>query len=234
MALYQNGSSGATSTATASSLMSQPITILAQNDNGTIDHFSAMQIALGSIGGSMTSTQVSNIYSACTAICPPSARRVGADMAPATEMRSAGAANARAHGGSVTLISRRHRVVTQAMLSSHRRMRVILASPQSWFCGPKRFCTSALGASSSLSVCRVVRSRRRAARYWPAIPTRWTTHAADCVFTQLRASKPALNFWTSSIVPSGHSASTSQCSPSLEQRKISVCASARVQPCWTA
>jgi hypothetical protein len=145
MALYQNGSSGATSTATASSLMSQPITILAQNDNGTIDHFSAMQIALGSIGGSMTSTQVSNIYSACTAICPPSARRVGADMAPATEMRSAGAANTRAHGGSVTLISRRHRVVTQAMLSSHRRMRVILASRNPGSAAPSAFALPRLG-----------------------------------------------------------------------------------------
>jgi hypothetical protein len=232
MALYQNGSSGATSTATASSLMSQPITILAQNDNGTIDHFSAMQIALGSIGGSMTSTQVSNIYSACTAICPPSARRVGADMAPATEMRSAGAANTRARwlcNVNLTTSSCRH--ASHAFIPSQDEGD--LSQPQSWFCGPKRFCTSPLGASSSLSVCRVVRSRRRAARYWPAIPTRWATHAADCVFTQLRASKPALNFWTSSIVPSGHSASTSQCSPSF-RTKISVCASARVQPCWTA
>ena len=38
---------------------------------------------------------------------------------------------------------------------------------------------------------------------------------ADCVLTQLRASRPLLNLWTSSIVPSGHSASTCQYSPSF-------------------
>ena len=47
------------------------------------------------------------------------------------------------------------------------------------------------------------------------ITTRSATHAAACVFTQFRASRPALNLNTGSIVPSGHSASTSQCSPSL-------------------
>jgi hypothetical protein len=35
------------------------------------------------------------------------------------------------------------------------------------------------------------------------------------VFTHFRASKPALNFSTCSIVPSGYSASTCQCSPSF-------------------
>jgi hypothetical protein len=53
------------------------------------------------------------------------------------------------------------------------------------------------------------------AYYWLAIATRSATHAADCVFTQFSASRPALNLYTGSIVPSGHSASTSQCSPSL-------------------
>jgi hypothetical protein len=54
-------------------------------------------------------------------------------------------------------------------------------------------------------------------------PTRWASHAADCVFTQLRASKPAFNFSNGSIVPSGHSASTCQCSPSLRTtQKIGV------------
>jgi hypothetical protein len=57
--------------------------------------------------------------------------------------------------------------------------------------------------------------RRRAACYWLAIRTRSATHIADCVFTQSRASKPSLNSWTCSIVPSGHSASTCQCSPSF-------------------
>ena len=42
--------------------------------------------------------------------------------------------------------------------------------------------------------------------YWSAIPTRSATHAADCVFTQFRASRPALILYTGSIVPSGHSA----------------------------
>jgi hypothetical protein len=74
---------------------------------------------------------------------------------------------------------------------------------------------------------KIQRHRRRFAGYSLSIPARWTNHAADCVFTQFRASKPALNLCTCSIVPSGHSASTCQCSPSFRTtQNIGVRASA--------
>jgi hypothetical protein len=136
-------------------------------------------------------------------------------MTPTAKMRSPGAAKMRSRAVSARLILQRHRVVTEAMLSSYRGMRVILAGPQSRCFGPKRFCTPALGASSAFRSSSVTRSRRRSVCYWPAIPTRSATQAADCVFTQSTASKPALNSRTCSIVPSGHSASTCQYSPSL-------------------
>jgi hypothetical protein len=121
-----------------------------------------------------------------------SARRAGAAMTPTAKMRSPGAAKMRSRAVSARLILQRHRVVTEAMLSSYRGMRVILAGPQSRCFGPKRFCTPALGASSAFRSSSVTRSRRRSVCYWPAIPTRSATQAADCVFTQSTASKPAL------------------------------------------
>jgi hypothetical protein len=66
-------------------------------------------------------------------------------------------------------------------------------------------------------------AENRSACYSLSIPSRRVTHAADCFFTQFNASRPSLKVSTSSIVPSGHSASTIQCSPSLRTtQKIGV------------
>jgi hypothetical protein len=62
MALYQNGSSVATSSATSSTLVNTTITIFAENDNGTIDHFSSTEMAFAFGGAGLTGTQVTAIY----------------------------------------------------------------------------------------------------------------------------------------------------------------------------
>jgi hypothetical protein len=97
-------------------------------------------------------------------------------------------------------MSAKHQIQTSKLRSLFRSSQIVAAH----------------GASSGLPVCYAVRGRSRAASYWLAIPTRWATHAADCVFTQSTALRPSLNVCTSSIVPSGHSASTCQCSPSFK------------------